>query len=158
MEKISHTPNFSGVFPDERLDRRAQQLAALLVSSRSSSIKGSTPNEAAQKGFYRFLDNERVTEKGLVGEITKRCGLNVSGRHVLCIQDTSSIGLNNHRNRLQEGSGVGLVGNKIGLCFLLHASLVLDAERETTLGFSDMQLWHRTEDKANNTTRIYKKQ
>jgi len=26
------------------------------------------------------------------------------------------------------------------------------------LGFSDIQLWHRTEDKANNTTKIYKTQ
>lgn len=36
--------------------------------------------------------------------------------------------------------------------------MVLDAEKETMLGFSDMQLWHRTEDKANNTTQIYKRQ
>jgi Transposase DNA-binding/Transposase DDE domain len=158
MEKISHTPKYEGVFPDKRLDRRAQQLASLLISSRSNSIKGSTSNEAEQKGFYRFLDNERVTEVGLIGEITKRCRSNVKGRHVLCIQDTSSVGLNNHRNRLQENSGVGLVGNKTGLGFLLHASLVLDAEKSTMLGFSDIQLWHRTEDKANNTTQLYKKQ
>lgn len=158
MEKISHTPNYKGVFPDKRLDNRAQQLASLLISSRSNSIKGSTSNEAEQKGFYRFLDNERASEGGLIGEITKRCRTNVKDRHVLCIQDTSSIGLNNHRNRLQENSGVGLVGNKIGLGFLLHASLVLDAEKSTMLGFSDIQLWHRTEDKANNTTQLYKKQ
>lgn len=158
MEKISHKPNFEGVFPDERLDRRAHQLSALLFNSRNSSIKGATNNEAEQKGFYRFLDNERVTEKGLIGEITKRCGLNVKDRHVLCIQDTSSIGLSNHKNRLKENSGIGLVGNKIGVGFLLHGSLVLDAEKETMLGFSDMQLWHRTEDKANNATRLYKKQ
>ncbi len=61
MEKISHTPNFIGVFPDKRLDKRAQQLAALLINSKSNSIKGCTSNEAEQKGFYRFLDNERVT-------------------------------------------------------------------------------------------------
>ena len=114
MEKISHTPNFEGIFPDERLDKRAQQLAALLFHSRNSSIKGTTSNEAEQKGFYRFLDNERATEEGLIGEITKRCSSNVMGRHVLCIQDTSSVGLNNHRNRLRENSGVGLIGNKIG--------------------------------------------
>jgi hypothetical protein len=158
MEKISHTPNYKNVFPDKRLDNRAQQLASLLIRSRSNSIKGTTSNEAEQKGFYRFLDNDRVTEAGLIGEITKRCSSNVKDRHVLCIQDTSSIGLNNHRNRLRENSGVGLVGNKIGLGFLLHASLVLDAEKLTMLGFSDLQLWHRTEDKANNTTGLYKKQ
>lgn len=158
MERISHKPNFEGVFPDERLDKRAQQLASLLYSSRSSSIKATTNSEAQQKGAYRFLENERVTEQDLIGEITKRCSSNVTGRHVLCIQDTSSIGLNNHRNRLRKNSGVGLVGNKIGLGFLLHGSLVIDAQKETMLGFSDMQLWHRTEDKCNSTTRFYKKQ
>lgn len=155
---ISHTPIFKDVFPDKRLDQRAQKLAALLISSRSKSIKGTTSNEAEQKSFYRFLDNDRVSESGLIEEITKRCSSNVKGRHVLCIQDTSNIGLTNHRNRLQENSGVGLVGNKIGLGFLIHPSLVLDAEKETILGFSDMQLWHRKEDKANNTTQLYKKQ
>lgn len=158
MEKISHTPNFNGVFPDKRLDARAKQLASLLIKSRSNSIKGTTSNEAEQKGFYRFLENDRVTEASLIGEIIKRCDSNVKNRHVLCIQDTSSIGLNNHRNRLQKNSGIGFVGNKIGLGFLIHCSLVLDAEKETMLGFSDMQLWHRTEDKANNTTQIYKRQ
>ncbi len=158
MIKISHTPNFKGVFPDKRLDKRAEQLAAILIRSKSNSIKGTTSNEAEQKGFYRFLDNDRVTEAGLIGEITKRCSSNVMGRHVLCIQDTSNIGLSNHRNRLMENSGVGLVGNKTGLGFIIHSSLVLDAEKETILGFSDMQLWNRTENKANNTTRIYKKQ
>jgi Transposase DDE domain len=78
--------------------------------------------------------------------------------HVLCIQDTSSIGLNNHRNRLAKNSGVGLVGNKIGLGFLIHGSLVIDAEKETMLGFSDIQMWHRTEAKANSATQLYKKQ
>jgi hypothetical protein len=77
-----------------------------------------------KKGCYRFLENDRTTEENLIGEITKRCSLNVRGRHVLSIQDTSSIGLTNHRNRLREHSGVGLIGNKIGLGFLLHASLV----------------------------------
>lgn len=158
MERISHKPNFEGVFPDERLDKRAEQLCSSLYSGRSSSIKATTNNEAQQKGAYRFLDNDRVTEERLIGEITKRCGANVTGRHVLCLTDTSSIGMNNHRNRLRENSGVGLVGNKTGLGFLLHGSLVIDAEKETMLGFSDIQLWHRTEDKCNSTTRIYKTQ
>lgn len=53
---------------------------------------------------------------------------------------------------------MGLVGNKKGLGFLLHCSLVLDADKETMLGFSDIQLWHRKEDKSNNTTQAYKQQ
>lgn len=158
METISHIPNFSGVFSDKRLDKRADRIASLLIHTRSSSIKGITNYESEQKGFYRFIENERVREEQLINELTGRCGSNVSGRNVLVLEDTSSFGLNNHRNRLKEGSGIGLVGNKEGLGFLLHGSLVIDAQRETMLGFSDVLLWHREKDKANNTTGIYKKQ
>lgn len=158
MERISHTPNFKGIFPDRRLDKRADVIASQLIMSRTSSIKGSTHSEADQKGFYRFLENEHVNESNLTKEFTQRCGMNVKERNVLVIQDTSSIGLNNHSNRLKPDSGVGFVGNKLGLGFLSHCSLVIDAENETMLGFSDIQLWHRKNDKSNNTTRIYKKQ
>lgn len=99
-----------------------------------------------------------MTEQFLIGEMQKRCGNNVEGRDVLVIQDTSSIGLSDHRNRLKPSSGVGFVGNKEGLGFLVHGALVLDAHRETMLGFSSVKLWHRERDKANNTTRIYKQQ
>lgn len=158
MKRISHKPNFTGVFSDKRLDNRADKIASLLINSRNSSIKGITDYESEQKGFYRFLENERVSETQLIKELTDRCSLNVSDRDVLVIEDTSSIGLSNHRNRLKAESGIGVVGNKEGLGFLLHGSLVIDANNETMLGFSDVQLWHRQEIKSNNTTRIYKKQ
>jgi len=76
----------------------------------------------------------------------------------LVIQDNSSIGLSKDANRIEAGSEIGLVGNKLGLGFLSRSSLVFDANRKTILGIADLQLWHRTEDKANNTTKIYKGQ
>ncbi len=158
MERISHNPNFQGVFSDKRLEKRGNRISTLLIHSRSISVKGITKNEAEQKGFYRFLENDKVEETSLIKEQTQRCGLNVKGRDVLVIQDTSSIGLSKHSNHLKPNSGIGLVGNKVGLGFLLHGSLVIDAKNETMLGFSDIHLWHRKEDKSNNTTRAYKKQ
>lgn len=158
MNIISHTPNFEGIFSDKRLDKRGDIICSAMISSRSSSIKGITKNEADQKGFYRFLENEQVDESNLIKELTQRCGLNVKGRNILVIQDTSSIGLSKHSNHLKPNSGIGHVGNKIGLGFLTHCSLVLDADDETMLGFSDVHLWHRKEDKSNNTTNAYKKQ
>ncbi len=158
MNRINHTPDFEGVFSDKRLDKRGNIIGTALISSRSSSIKNITHNEAAQKGFYRFLENERVDESQLIQELTQRCGLNVEGRDVLVIQDTSSIGLSKHSKHLKPRSGIGLVGNKVGLGFLAHCSLVIDANDGSMLGFSDVHLWHREEDKSNNTTRVYKTQ
>lgn len=158
MELLSHSPDFDGLLDDKRLERRAQLLSTSLVSGKSSSVHAVSRSEAEQKGFYRFLGNERVSEGHLITELSRRCCTNVADRDILVIQDSSSIGLSQHTNRIEADSGVGLVGNKVGLGFLSHTSLVLDANRETILGIADLQLWHRTEDKANNTTKIYKGQ
>jgi hypothetical protein len=158
MERIGHSPDYTGLFGDKRLSRRAELLAQSLLIGKTSSVHGSTQSESEQKGFYRFLSNERVTEGELIAELTQRCSANASRRHVIVIQDSSSIGLSEHARHIKKGSGVGLVGNKTGLGFLTHISLVLDAENETMLGFCDVQLWHRTRDKANNTSNIYKRE
>jgi len=158
MERISHNPDFQGIFSDKRLEKRGSIISSLLIQSRSVSIKGITKNEAEQKGFYRFLDNDKVKEADLIKELTQRCAFNVEGKDVLVLEDTSSIGLSKHSNHLKPNSGIGFVGNKVGLGFLSHVSLVIDANDETMLGFSDVYLWHREEDKSNNTTRAYKKQ
>jgi hypothetical protein len=158
MELISHKLEYKGRFGDKRLDRRAALLANSIFLGRSSKVHAVTRSEAEQKGFYRFLGNERATEDHLIEEMTERCSGVVHGRDVLVIQDSSSIGLSHHRRHLQPKSGLGLVGNKHGIGFLTHASLVIDAHAGTMLGYCDIQLWHRKKDKANNTTRIYKRQ
>lgn len=158
MELIGQTPDYSSCFGDKRLARRAALLAQSLLLGKTSSIHAATQSETEQKGFYRFLTNERVTEQELIGELTQRCSRNVQNRNLIVIQDSSSIGLSQHASHIKADSGVGLIGNKTGLGFMSHTSLVLDADTETRLGFCDVQLWHRTEDKANNTTKIYKQQ
>jgi hypothetical protein len=158
MEKLSHRSNFSGLFSDKRLEERANKISESLFMNRQSSVHGSTKTEADQKGFYRFLRNEKVTEKAPIKELTQRCIKNVTNRDILILQDTTSFGLSHNAKNIKKNSGVGFVGNKLGIGFLGHCSLVLDANNETMLGFSDIQFWHRIEDKANNTTHAYKKQ
>lgn len=107
MELISHAPDFTEVFEDKQLDKRAKHIADLLILSRSSVVQGITENKAEQKGFYRFLENESVTEQHLITEMQSRSKKNVEGRNVIVIQDTTSIGLSDHRNKLKPDSGVG---------------------------------------------------
>lgn len=158
MGLISHKSDYTGRFNDKRLDRRATLLSNAIFSGRSSKVHAVTRSEAEQKGFYRFLSNERATEDHLIEEMTDRCSRLVKGRDVLVIQDSSSIGLSHHWRHLKPKKGLGLVGNKEGIGFLTHVSMVIDAHRGTMLGYCDVQLWHRTKDKANNTTRVYKKE
>jgi Transposase DNA-binding/Transposase DDE domain len=158
MELLSHSANYEGLFSDKRLEKRASLISQSLLQSKSSSVHRATKDEAEQKGFYRFLKNEQVTEDILIKELTSRCLRNIEGRDVVVLQDSSSFGLNHNGKNIKEDSGVGFVGNKQGIGFLSHCSLVIDANIGTMLGFSDIQLWHRKEDKSNNTTGAYKKQ
>ncbi|MCZ4222492.1 IS4 family transposase [Pedobacter rhodius] len=158
MERIVHKPDFDGLLGDKRLERRAELISSSLLQSRSSVIHSATKNEAEQKGFYRFLCNESVNESDLIREMIQRCARNTVGKDVLVIQDSSSFGLSKNANNIKPSSGLGLVGNKTGLGFLSHVSLVLDASSEAILGFCDLQLWHRTKDKSNNTTKVYKRE
>lgn len=144
---ISQKENYIGKFKDKRLDKRANLLSGSLYFGRTSSIHGITFSEAEQKGAYRFLANEKVEEQILIDVCKERSGYLCEGKDVLVPLDTSEINMDDHRKRLQPGSGIGVTGNNEDLGFFIHASLVLDAATETALGFSDIQLWHREEDR-----------
>ncbi len=154
---ISQRENYRGKFSDKRLDKRAEQLSSILYFGRSSSVHEITMTEAEQKASYRFLSNEKVEEKILIDTAKERSSYLCQGKEVLVIQDTTEINLDNHRNRIERGTGIGLTGNNEDLGFFLHSSLVLDAHSETCLGFSDIQLWHRDEEKEDKQQRDYKK-
>lgn len=154
---ISQKENYLGKFGDKRLDKRANQLSALLYFSRTSSIHEMAYNEAEQKGAYRFLSNDKVEEQELINTAIEKSSYLCADKDLLVFQDTSEINLDNHRNRLKPGSGVGLTGNNKDLGFFLHGSLVLDACSETLLGYSNIQLWHREEDKLDKLDRGYAK-
>ncbi|MEI6950854.1 IS4 family transposase [Paraflavisolibacter sp. H34] len=147
-----------GKFGDKRLDKRAAQLSALLFFGGSSSIHGITTAEAEQKGAYRFLSNFRAEEDIIIKAVKERSSYLCKGREVLVIQDSSEINVENHHNRLVPDSGIGPTGNNKDIGFFLHTSLVLDAHKKTALGFSDIQLWHRAQDKENKAQRGYKNQ
>lgn len=153
MEFISQKESYKGKFGDERLDKRAGKLASLLYFNQSCSIHGITRNEAEQKAAYRFLSNEKVEESKLISAITEKSSYLCDGKDLLILQDTTEVNLDDHRNRLQRGTGVGLTGNNEDMGFFIHGSLVLDATYGTLLGFSDIQLWHRPEDKATKDAR-----
>ncbi|MCW3111014.1 MAG: Transposase for transposon Tn5, partial [Segetibacter sp.] len=144
---ISQRENYIGKFKDKRLDKRANQLSASLYFGQSSSIHRVTKTEAEQKAAYRFLANEKVEEKILIDVCKERSSYLCEGKDVLVIMDTTEINIDKHRNRVKPGTGLGVTGNNKDLGFFLHGSLVLDAATETALGFSDIQLWHREEDR-----------
>lgn len=155
--EISLRENYFGKFKDKRLDKRAHQLSSLLHFGGSVSIHAISGKESEQKASYRFLSNKQVKEATLIKTVKEKSEFLCEGREVLVLQDTTEINMNNHRKRLQVNKGVGLTGNNYDRGFFLHCSLVLDANTLMMLGFSDVQLWHRSENKLNKQQRDYKK-
>lgn len=141
------------------MDKRAAQISQTLMQSKVSSIRTATNDEASQKATYRFLNNEKVEEKILIDTLKQRTGHLSADRDVLVLQDSTDINLSSHKGRLQQGTGIGPIGNHRGdaMGFNLHAALVLDASRQTILGFSSYHQWERAFDQGNRYDRQYKK-
>ena len=131
-EKLSpsyFTANYKGLTGDKRLDKRAQTLSKILSQNPCSTISKLSSSRAEQIGYYRLLENEKLTEEGLIKELTSRVSCLVAGRDVLCVQDTSEINVSGNKNRLQPDSGLGKSDNADNAtCFKIHPGLVLDPD------------------------------
>jgi len=157
VELINSFPDFSGSFGDKRIDKRASQALQKLTVGRSSSLRQLTQNEAEQKSFYRLFNNESFSEQGIEQSIVKRCGQLCTGRHVLCIQDTTEFNLSSQQGRIKAQSGLGRTAKDDVLGFMLHSSLVIDAHIGSALGYSYIRTWERQQDAPDRYQRKYQK-
>ena len=131
---------------DLRLIYRGNKILSDLFSKSIHSIRQLTVDDASAKGFYRFLQNERVSEENIVSNLSANCVAACKGKYVVCIQDTTEINLSSHINRINKDDDIGTTNakNKKGLGFLLHPSLVLDAAEGIPYGYADIKVWNRT--------------
>ncbi len=157
-ELINSLPDFTGVFSDKRIDKRANQVLSKLNLGRSSSVRQVTQTDAEQKSFYRLFNNESFTEEGIKEGITDRCSQLCKGRHVLSIQDTTEFNLTSQQGRKKADSGLDRTAKDDVLGFMLHSSLVVDADKTTALGYSCIKVWHRETDKPIRHERNYQQQ
>lgn len=157
-ELIDSFPDFRGSFGDKRIDRRAAAALKKLTMGRSSSLRQVTETEAEQKSFYRLFNNGSFSEQGIEASIIKRCGSLSTGRHVLCIQDTTEFNLTSHYRRVKSESGLGKTTKEGILGFMLHSSLVIDSTLGSVLGYSSIKPWDRDEEGPDRHERDYKQQ
>ena len=130
---------------DLRLVYRGNKILGDLFSKSVHSIRQLSANDASAKGFYRFLQNDRVSEEDIIYNLSSNCKAACSGKYVVCIQDTTEINLSSHSNRIKKDSDIGTTNakNEKGLGFLLHPSLVLDAAECIPYGYADIKVWNR---------------
>jgi len=156
VELINSFPDFSGAFGDKRIEKRAAQALQKLTMGRNSSLRQITTDNAEQKSFYRLFNNESFSEHDIEQSIVKRCRELSHGRHLLCIQDTTEFNLSGQSGRIRPESGLGNTSKSDVLGFMLHSSLVVDADKGMALGYSYIKTWERKEQRANKHQRNYK--
>lgn len=140
---------------DMRLIYRGNKILGDLFSKSVHSIRQLAKDSSSAKGFYRFLQNDRVSEEDIIDNLSSNCKAACRGKYVVCIQDTTEINLSSHSNRLKKDGSVG-VNNVSGLGFMLHPSLVLDAYNGTPYGYADIKVWNRSLVLKSKTERKYK--
>lgn len=155
-EVINSYPDFTGAFGDKRIAKRAEDVLRSLTAGRTSSLRQITKADAEQKSFYRLFNNESFSEKGIEECIVDRCAQLCKAKHVLCIQDSSDFNFASHKGRIAAGTGLGRTFEQDAtLGFMLHSSLVIDADKSTALGFSSIKMWFREERLATDPKRLH---
>lgn len=129
---------------DKRLLKRGNSILNRLFSNSVHSIRRIATNDSEAKAFYRFLQNDHLTEADLVRNLAANCKSCVAGKTVLCIQDSSEINLYRHRNRIKKDEHIGVTNaSELGLGFFIHPGFVLNADTLMPYGFSDVRIWNR---------------
>jgi hypothetical protein len=100
-------------------------------------------NWADLMAFYRFWNNEKVTEAGLIDCAVGQCNEYIKDiQEVLLIQDTTDVNMEKHRWRITDTSGLGVIGNDYNnLGFLYHPGLLVNPADKSVIGLADILLY-----------------
>lgn len=141
-------------FTDKRLKARYESVNQLLESGQSSILNQVSTSRAERKGSYDFFKNRRVKETHIKASIYKSLPCEkIKGANLIVIQDTSEYNYARTNPRLKDSSGLGEISNRYGLGYFVHPSMVIDQSNNSILGLSDLQVWHRQEDRAHSSSR-----
>ncbi|MEJ7830891.1 MAG: IS4 family transposase [Segetibacter sp.] len=155
VELLKSFPDFIEAFGDKRIDRRARQVLQTLTQGRNSSIRQITSSDAEQKSFYRLFNNESFSEEKINESIVNCCGKICSGRHLLCIQDSTEFNLSGQAGRVKDNTGLGKTTKDGILGFMMHSSIVIDANKGSALGYSYIKVWDRKAETPDRHERKY---
>ncbi|MCW0233210.1 MAG: IS4 family transposase [Ferrovibrio sp.] len=147
----------SAGLPDKRLARRLQRLLDQMSASPGQPVPAACGDWAATKAAYRFFDNPRVTEHGVLAghfaATAMRCA--ASEEPILILQDTTEFIYNRARpgkigftKTINAGHYKAGQPNVVTLCgMLMHSSLAVTV-KGTPLGLTAAKFWTRTKFKG----------
>ena len=126
--------------PDTRSLLRCESFLLRLTEKRSCILRQLSGSWSEEMGYWRLLKNVKVSISWLIDWVLNRCQeqFEVCGRHILSIQDSSSIGFHLRGSQKRGLSCVGTVGNCPG--FIVHSNLLLDAQDGRCLGLGALSI------------------
>ena len=127
--------------PDKRLQGRVDLFVKRLVERRICVLRQLSHNWNEEMGFWRFLGNKKVSLDWLTKRsLSSFCRTDsLVGRHVLSVQDSSTISFQTRKERKKGLSFVGGAGEVPG--FIVHPNLLLDANDGRCLGLGDLSVF-----------------
>lgn len=145
-------------FGDIRLDRRGDVIAEQIVATGSLVLRRFGGGRSGELAAARFLASSKVTPEAIIDLHATRTAAAAQGCRIVAIQDTTEVNFSG-RDRSRKGLGPGADGKSLG--FFIHASVAVDADRETLLGVLDARIWTRPEGgtgKRRQTTAVEEKE
>jgi hypothetical protein len=123
---------------DRRRTRRAVQAAAQFAANPDGSTPRQTESWRDCHGAYRLFHEEDVTFQALsVPHYRRTCAR--KGGHYLLLGDTTTLDF----GMLRKAEGLKPVGDGHGQGFLLHSSLMVDAENAAVIGLAGQTIYYR---------------
>jgi hypothetical protein len=123
---------------DQRRTTRAVKVAAQFAADPSASTPRQTESWTDCKAVYGLMNEEDVTFRGLAEPHWRQTRSQTNG-HFLLLGDTTTLDFGAHR----DVDGLTAVGNGGGRGFLLHSSLMVNADGEEIYGLAGQTIYYR---------------
>lgn len=145
---------FAGIFGDKRLDQRGETIFEAMKQHKTAILNQCCSTHAEKAGAYRFFANDTVTQEEVVSAGAQQCAQAVAGRHVLAIQDTTSLDLTVHAGLFEpDDPCLGPIEHSKPLGFFVHPVLAVDAAQAFPLGIGTVTGWSRPRHQPSKTDR-----
>jgi hypothetical protein len=155
QEEVIHM--FEGMFGDTRLAQRGETIFEAMKQHETAILNQCCSTHAEKIGAYRFFANEAVTKEAALSAGVRQCTQAVAGRHVLAIEDTTSIDMTAHAGLFDpDDAGLGPIESPTHLGFFVHPVLAVDADQAFPLGIGSVTMWSRPRNHPSKTAREYK--
>ncbi len=139
LSRLSET-----AFGDKRLEKRFNYIVSESGYAQNVSISQVFKGWREKMACYRFVSNKRVRVEDLLARCTMLDNSQIGGKAILCLSDTTSIGLSckkRDKSKWQEALGVLEDNRSPGL--YLHAGLCIEEGTDRVLGLGDMAIYNR---------------